>query len=268
MEFSLLLVAMMLAGIAGGLLAGLLGVGGGIVIVPVLDVTFAALGVDETYRVHMAVATSLATIIPTSISSARAHHRRGAVDLEVLRRWLVWIAVGALLGIAISAVVSGAALAGVFAVVAFVAAVNMMLPFEGRKLGKELPAGLAGVPVPIGIGLVSTLMGIGGGTMTVPVLTLFNKPVHIAVGTSSILGLVIAVPATLGYVITGWRLEGLPPGSIGYVNLVGLGLIAPMTVLCAPLGARIAHSLSRRALGVAFGVFLMMAAIRMGSTAI
>lgn len=259
---------MLLAGVAGGLLAGLLGVGGGIVIVPVLEFALTVAGVDEVHRMHMAVATSLSTIIPTSIASARAHYARDAVDLVVVRRWAAWIAVGAVCGILVAAIVSGRALAGVFAVVAFAAAVNMMLPFEGRTLRSDIPAGMTGIPVPLGIGFVSTLIGIGGGTMTVPALTLCGKPVHVAVGTSAVFGLVIAVPATLGYVVAGWQLAGLPPGSVGYVNLVGLLLIAPMTVLCAPIGARIAHGLSRRALSKAFGLFLLVAAVRMAATAI
>lgn len=259
---------MLLTGAASGIIAGLLGVGGGIVIVPVLEALLALLGVDAGVRMHVAVATSLAVIIPTSISSAYAHHRRQAIDAAVARRWAPFIFFGAIAGIVISAFVSGRFLAGVFAAVAFLLAINMIARFGDRKLADELPDSPILPMLPFGIGTVSTLMGIGGGSMTVPALTVFNMPIHVAVGTSALLGLVIAVPSAAGYAITGWGNSLLPFGSLGYVSLIGFALIAPASVLCAPLGARLAHAISRRHLSVLFGLFLLTAAIRMGFQAL
>ena len=259
---------MLLTGACSGIIAGLLGVGGGIVIVPVMEVSLAFLGVDPLVRMHIAVATSLAVIVPTSISSAIAHNRKQSIDWGIIRRWSPLIFFGAIAGIVISTYVSGRFLAGVFAFAAALLAINMMTHASERRLGDHLPKNLLARSMPFGIGTLSTLMGIGGGSMTVPALTMYGRPIHLAVGTSALLGLVIAVPSATGYVITGWDNPRLPDVSFGYVNIIGFALIAPTSVLFAPLGARIAHAVSRRTLGFVFGVFLMIAAVRMGSQAI
>jgi len=264
MEIASLVVAMLLTGAIGGVLAGLLGVGGGIVIVPVLEAALTFVGVDPSVRMHIAVATSLATIIPTSISSARAHHRRDSIDFAVIRYWSPWIVIGAVAGIMIAANVGAEFLAAVFAVVALAVAIKMALPFDDKNLANDIPRGILGPTIPIGIGTISTLMGIGGGTLSVTAMTLSNKPIHLAVGTASLFGLVIALPATLGYVISGWDNALLPAASLGYVNVLGFALIAPATVLFAPLGAKIAHALPRRQLSTLFGLFLFIVAVRMG----
>ncbi len=264
MEIASLVVAVLLAGAIGGVLAGLLGVGGGIVIVPVLEAALAFVGVDPSVRMHIAVATSLATIIPTSISSARAHYRRDSIDFNVIRYWSPWIVVGAVAGIGIAANVGAEFLAAVFAVVALAVAIKMALPFDDKSLANDIPRGILGPTLPVGIGTISTLMGIGGGTLSVTAMTLSNKPIHLAVGTASLFGLVIALPATLGYVISGWDNALLPAASLGYVNVLGFALIAPATVLFAPLGAKIAHALPRRQLSALFGLFLFIVAVRMG----
>jgi uncharacterized membrane protein YfcA len=264
LELVSLAIAMLLTGALGGVLAGLLGVGGGIVIVPMLELALSFVGVDASVRMHIAVATSLATIIPTSISSARAHYRRKAIDFSVIRYWSVWIVVGAVAGIIVAANVGAEFLAAVFAIVAFAVAIKMILPLDERSLSDDIPRGLLGPVIPATIGTISTLMGIGGGTLSVTAMTLAGMPIHRAVGTSALFGLVIALPATLGYVISGWNHALLPAGSIGYVNLFGFLLIAPTTVLFAPLGARIAHALSRRQLAALFGLFLLIVAVRMG----
>lgn len=264
MELASLIVAMLLCGAVGGVLAGLLGIGGGIVIVPVLEAALAFVGVDAAVRMHIAVATSLATIIPTAVASARAHHRRESIDFGLVRYWSPWIIVGALLGNVIAANVSGDFLAAVFAVVALLVAIKMTLPLDDKHLAQDVPRGWIGPVIPAGIGSVSTLMGIGGGTLSVTTMTLSGRPIHLAVGTASLFGLVIAVPATVGYVIAGWGNPLLPAASLGYVNLLGLVAIAPATVLFAPLGARIAHAISRRQLSLLFGLFLLIAATRFG----
>jgi uncharacterized protein len=262
-DYALLIVAMLITGGLGGILAGLLGIGGGIVIVPVLEAALTYLGVDETIRMHVAVATSLATIIPTSIASSRAHHLRGAVDLELVRRWAVFVLLGALAGTFIAARVHSDVLSIVFAVVALVVAVKMVLPIEGRTLAPDVPTGGLVPLIPGGIGAVSSMMGIGGGTLSVAILTLFNQPIHRAVGTAALFGLVISLPATVGFMIAGFGDPRLPSGSVGYVNLVGFAVISPATFLAAPLGAAIAHRLSRRTLSSLFGLFLLLVAVRM-----
>jgi len=264
MEIASLVVAMLLTGAIGGVLAGLLGIGGGIVIVPVLEAALTFVGVDPSVRMHIAVATSLATIIPTSISSARAHHRRDSIDFSVIRYWSPWIVIGAVAGIMIAANVGAGFLAAVFAVVALAVAIKMALPFDDKNLANDIPRGILGPTIPLGIGTISTLMGIGGGTLSVTAMTLSNRPIHLAVGTASLFGLVIALPATLGYVISGWDNALLPAASLGYVNLLGFAVISPATVLFAPLGAKIAHALPKRKLSIMFGIFLFIVAVRMG----
>jgi uncharacterized membrane protein YfcA len=268
MDLLSLIVAMLVAGAVAGVLAGLLGIGGGIVIVPALEGALAFAGVDPSVRMHTAVATSLATIIPTSISSARAHYRRDAIDFAVIRYWSPFVFVGAIFGAGIAAQVTGRVLAGVFAVVALLVAINMMRPAANGALRQELVRGFAGPFIPAGIGTVSTLVGIGGGSMSVPAMTLMNTPIHRAVGTSSLLGLAIAVPATAGYIIAGWNTAMLPAWNLGYVSLIGFAVITPVTVLCAPLGAALAHAISRQWLSALFGLFLLLVALRMASKAL
>ena len=262
-EFATLAGMMIVTGAISGVLAGLLGVGGGIVVVPILELVLTALGVDPSVRMHVTVATSLATIIPTSISSSRAHHAKGAVDLQQLRRWGVAIFLGAVAGVLLASRVSGNVLTMVFGTVALIVAIKMLLPLEGKHIAERLPGGVSGQLLPVMIGGVSSMMGIGGGTLSVPIMTLFNFPIHRAVGTASLFGLLISVPATIGFIVTGWGHEGLPPGSLGYVNLIGFAIIAPVSYYAAPWGAKLAHALSKRQLSVMFGVFLSIVAARM-----
>lgn len=258
------LAALLAAGAAGGLIAGLLGVGGGIVIVPALDFALQVAGVPAEVALHVAVATSMATIIPTALSSSRAHARRGSVDADVVRHWSIPIVLGSVAGALVASRLDGRVLAAVFGVVALAAALKMLLPLDGVRLRDGLPRGALAALIPAGIGAVSSMMGIGGGTLSVPTLTLFGEPVHKAVGTAALLGLWIAVPATVGYLLARPPQELLPPWTVGYVSLPGLALIAPASWLLAPLGARLAHSLDRRKLAAAFGFFLFVVAVRMG----
>ena len=258
-----LALAMVATGCVAGVLAGLFGIGGGIVIVPVLEAVLGFLGVDAAIRMHVAVATSLATIIPTSISSARAHHRRGAVDVEVVKRWAVFVLVGALLGAWIASQVHSRVLAGVFATLALLVAAKMVLLPESRNLTDSVPRAPWVIAIPTAIGCFSSMMGIGGGTFSVMTLTLFNEPIHRAVGTAALFGLVISLPGTAGFILTGWQDPRLPPASLGYVNLLGLVAIAPTTVLAAPLGARIAHAFPAKRLSMLFGLFLVVVSMRL-----
>jgi uncharacterized membrane protein YfcA len=263
-----MILALLGAGAVGGMMAGLLGVGGGIVIVPALDAALTLAGVDPAVSLHVAVATSMATIVPTSISSSRSHARRGAVDVEVIRRWSLPIVVGALVGALLASRVDARVLAGVFGTVALAAALKMLLPIDGMVLRRSLPGGPAGALIPAAIGAVSAMMGIGGGTLTVPALTLCGQPVHKAVGTAALLGLWISVPATLGFLVAGTGGDDMPPWTVGYVSLAGFLIVAPVAWLVAPLGARLAHSLDRRRLSAAFGVFLFVVAMRMAYRAL
>lgn len=263
MEYFVLAGIMLVTGLIGGVLAGLLGVGGGIVIVPVLEVALGFAGVDPAVRMHVAVGTSLATIIPTSIASSRAHFRRQSVDLTLVRRWAVFIFGGAVAGTLIAGQVESWVLAAVFATIALLVAIKMLLPLDNYTVAEDVPPAPFGLALPVAIGGFSTMMGIGGGTLTVPILTLLSRPIHLAVGTGALFGLLISVPGTLGFVVTGWANPLCPPASLGYVNLLGLAVIAPATVLAAPYGAKVAHSLTGRRLSILFGCFLAIVSLRM-----
>lgn len=258
-----MLAALLAAGALGGLLAGLLGVGGGIVIVPVLDAALELSGVAPGAALHVAVATSMATIIPTSISSSRSHAKRGSVDPEVVRRWSVPIVAGSLAGALLASRVDASVLALVFGSVASLVALKMVLPLDHLVLRRTVPGGAAGAAVPASIGAVAAMMGIGGGVLSVPTMTLCGEPMHKAVGTGAALGLWISVPATLGYLVAPAPDAAALPLTIGYVSLLGFAVIAPVSWLVAPLGARLAHSLDRRRLSAAFGLFLLVVAARM-----
>lgn len=254
---------MLATGMVAGVLAGLLGVGGGIVIVPVLSLALPVLGVEPEILMHVAVGTSLLTIIPTSIASARSHARRGAVDWGLIKRWGATIVAGAVLGGIAAAYLQSAQLSLVFGAIAFGVALFMLIRREGRPLFDGLPRGLLGQPIPLLIGGLSTLMGIGGGTLGVPLLSACAYPVRNAVATASLFGLLIAVPGTAGFVLAGWGHPDLPAFSLGYPNLLGLLCIAPLTILFAPLGARIAHSIRPQLLRMLFALFLLVTATKM-----
>lgn len=258
------LVGMMIAtGVVAGILAGLLGVGGGIVIVPVLDTALGIYGVDSEIRMHIAVATSLACIILTSISSSRAHHAKGSVDFSLVKVWGPAVFVGSLIGSFAASYVDSQVLSAVFGIVALIVALKMLLPMDDVNISQDVPRGIVAPVPPVVIGSLSSMMGIGGGTLSVPVLTLMNQPIHKAVGTAAIFGLLISLPGALGYVVSGINDPRLPAGSLGYVNLIGFALISPITVWFAPVGAKIAHKLDKRKLSMLFGSFLLIVAARM-----
>jgi len=212
---------------------------------------------------HVAVGTSLATIVPTSISSARAHYKLHSVDVEIVKRWAIFVFAGAVLAAFIASLVHSRVLALVFATLAFLVALKMLFMPSSRNLTDKVPTGPLVPVIPTAIGCFSSMMGIGGGTFSVMTLTLFNEPIHRAVGTAALFGLVISVPGMLGFAIAGWVDPRIPPGSLGYVSLVGFACIAPATVLAAPLGAKIAHAFSAQRLNMLFGVFLVIASLRL-----
>ncbi len=258
-----LVIALSVTGVIAGLMAGLLGVGGGIVIVPVLYHLFTLLGIDESVKMHVAVGTSLATIIPTSLRSARAHANKGNLDSELLKSLAPSLLFGVLVVTLVSGLVSGQVLSLVFGVIGLLVAANMAISKEPAALADTLPRGIVRHSIGTGIGGYSTLMGIGGGTLSVPVLTRCQVPMHRAVGTAAAIGIFISVPGALGFLINGWGVPERPPFSLGYVNLIGFALIVPMTLWTAPIGARIAHAINARLLRQLFAVFLFITAVRM-----
>ncbi|MDX9861300.1 MAG: sulfite exporter TauE/SafE family protein [Rhodospirillales bacterium] len=253
----------LLAGVVAGILAGLLGVGGGIVIVPVLFNIFLFLGIDEAVRMHLAVGTSLATIIPTSIMSARAHYKRGGIDVDLLKSWGPAIFIGVLAGTVLGGNVRGHVLTAIFAVIALLVAANMAFRKEGMTIADTLPSGIGRAAMGLGVGAFSVMMGIGGGTLTVPLLTAFSYPIRRAVGTASAIGFIIGVPGAIGFILAGLDAPNLPPLSLGYANLIGFALIVPATMTMAPIGARNAHTIAPRTLRLAFGFFLLVTSLRM-----
>lgn len=260
---ALLALSAAFAGGIAGFIAGLLGVGGGVVIVPTLYVALDLLGVTDAVRIHTAVATSLATLIPTAWSSARAHRRRGAIDEAMLRRWGAWILLGAIAGTALGGLARPEILTGTFGVVALAVALQMGLLPAGARVADGIPEGIGRVPIALGIGGFSAIMGIGGGTLAVPILSLFNYPIRRAIGTASAIGLLVGVPGTIGFVIAGWGVPDRLPYSLGYVSLVGFLLLAPTQTLMAPVGARVAHTIPQGAMRRVFAAFLALVAARM-----
>ena len=233
------------------------GVGGGALIVPVLYELFRILGVPEEVRMPLCVGTSLAIIIPTSISSFRAHQKRGAVDMSVIRTWAVPVVVGVLLGSACARFAPAAVFKLVFVVVASFNAARLLFNLTWR-LGDELPGGFLMKLYGLIIGVLSSLMGIGGGQISSMFMMFYNRPIHQAVSTSAGIGMIIAIPGAIGYMVAGWGKAGLPPFSVGFVSIVGLLLFSPLSIVTAPIGVRLAHALSKRQLEIAFGCFLVL----------
>lgn len=258
-----LVLALVVAGVATGFFAGLLGIGGGGVLVPVLFETFTFLDVPDSIRMHMVLGTSFAVIVPTAISSFRGHLKKGAVDTAVLRRLAPFVVAGVLSGIVLVSSVSGAALKWVWIVCGSFLAIKMALGREDWRLADDVPNnGLVRLAAFL-IGLISTLMSIGGGMFLVSLFTLCGWSILKAVATSSGFGPFIAVPGLIGYVWAGWGNPELPPMSLGFVSVLGAAIIIPASVLAAPLGVRVAHGISRRKLELAFAAFLAFVAVRL-----
>jgi uncharacterized membrane protein YfcA len=261
-ELALLIVALLVAGVVAGFLAGLLGIGGGGVLVPVLYEVFRVLGVDESVRMHLVLGTTLAIILPTSLKSFAGHRARGTVDMALLKRVAPWIVAGVVLGTLTVKASSGDVLKWVWVVAAGLIAIKMAFGREDWRLADHLPPS----PWPqfgaLLIGIVSTLMSIGGATFVVPLLTLYGQSIITAVSTASGVGPLIALPGVIGFAWAGWGTSGLPPLSVGYVNLLGMAIVAPLSVWAAPYGVRLAHRIPRRTLELAFAAFLASISIR------
>ncbi len=254
---------LLLVGSVAGFFAGLLGIGGGAITIPALFLVLGTIGVPTKWLMHTAVATSLAIIVATSLSSIYAHHRKANVAWPIIRGWWIFIAAGATAGSFFAKSLKTEQLVYIFATLLLLLAVKMLVPMERFKLGKALPGGLLQFLSPTVIGFFSSVMGIGGGSFSVPYLTLYSVPIHRAVGTAAVLGLVISISGGLGYIVTGLGVSGLPPGMIGFVHLPSVIIVALGGIVFAPLGAKAAHSLPKLMLSIVFGLFLVVAAVRM-----
>ncbi len=261
-DFLVFIVTLIGSGAIAGVLAGLFGIGGGAVLVPVLFQFQSLVGVDEAVRMHMAVGTSLGVIVPTSLRSVFAHYKRGAVDMELLRSLAGPVVIGVILGSLVAAWVPADGLKGIFSGIAFLVALKLLFGRKEWRLGAELPGPVGRGAIGVIIGFLSVLMGIGGGVMNNTFMTLYGRPLRQAVATSAGVGVLISIPGMLGFVWAGWGAADLPPLSLGFVNLLAVAMIIPLTLLCAPLGVRLAHVLPPRMLEVSFGLFMMIVAVR------
>lgn len=260
-----LLIPLLLAtGAFAGLLAGLLGVGGGIIIVPILFHLFTGFGVETVLAMPLAVGTSLSTIVLTSIVSARNHYAKGGVDLDLVKAWLLPVLIGVVVGSLAPSVIDGAKVKSVFGIMLVAVSVHMLASsYRPLQLLDHLPARPIQVLLAVVVGGLSALLGIGGGTLMVPLLTLLAFPIHRAVSTASVFGLIISVPATVVYVANGWNIPDLPPLTTGYVNWAVFAILVPMTMWFAPLGVKLAYSLNVPQLKRAFAVFLCLVGLKM-----
>lgn len=262
-ELALMLVAV---GAVSGFFAGIFGIGGGAILVPVFYECFRLAGVPLEVRMPLCIGTSLAIIIPTSISSFRAHYRRGAVDMSILKMWWIAIVLGVVAGSVTARYAPERLFKIVFVGVAWSAALRLILARDNWKLGDVLPTGPSMRVYGFFIGLLSTLMGVGGGLFANLLMTFYGRPIHQAVATSSALAVLISIPGALGYVYAGWPAAARFPDvaalqlpfSLGYVSLIGTLLVMPTALLVAPLGVRAAHAMSKRTLEIAFGSYLFI----------
>ncbi len=262
-EFAVLVVAIVVAGTLTGIFAGLLGIGGAAISVPVMYEVFKALGVADEVRMQLCVGTALALIVPTSIRSYFAHKAKGAVDDKVLRIWALPIIGGVGIGSFIAYFASSTVFKLLFVVFATLMAVKLLFGRENWRIAGQLPGTALTAVVGVAIGVISALMGIGGGAYSAMFLTLYGVSIHRAVATSSGVGVLISLPGMVGYMIAGWPQQALmPPLSVGYVSFLAVALFAPTSVLAAPYGAKLAHSWPRRRLEIAFAIFLLIVAVR------
>ena len=261
-ELAPFIVAAIAAGAVSGLLAGIFGIGGGAVLVPVFYQVLGILGVDEAVRMHLAVGTSLAIIIPTSIRSFTAHKARGVVDMELLRSFYVVVPVGVVLASLTAAYISSEGLRIIFAVITLLVAFRLLFNRESWRIGADIPGNPVRGVIGLLIGYFSTLMGVGGGVMNNTFMTLYGRPMHQAVATSSGVGVMIAIPGTIGYIWAGWGNPLLPIASTGYINWIAVALIIPVALFITPYGVRIAHAASRRQLEIGFGLFCVFVSVR------
>ncbi|BAK65100.1 conserved hypothetical membrane protein [Sphingobium sp. SYK-6] len=246
------------AGLLAGFAAGLFGIGGGFVVVPALFAVLPLLGAAQDELAHVAVGTSLATIVATSARSVQAHARKGAVDFDLLRSWAIWIVLGVGAGVMLAARISSDMLALIFGGGVMLMALHFLFPVLARRqIASELPAGYARAGIAGGLGAFSSLLGIGGGTIAIIVMTLCGKSIHRSIATAAGIGFIIALPGMIGFMLIGLGMPGLPAGSVGYVNIPATLAIIATSVITAPWGAAAAHRLSPAMLRQIFGIYLL-----------
>ncbi|NKB27341.1 MAG: TSUP family transporter [Rhodobacteraceae bacterium] len=258
----LIVLAFLIAGATIGVLAGLFGVGGGAISVPVFFETLRIMGATDEIAMPMAVGTSLAMVIPTAILSARQHAAKGTVDMGVIRAWIIPVLLGVVVGNAIASDAAPVVFQAVFVAVAGLLSIKMLIGSTNWKLRDTMPGRIGTGLYGAALGVISTLMGIGGGAVSNLILTLNGKTVHEAVSTSAGVGVIIAVPATAGYILVGWGREGLPPDALGFVSLLALILTLPTALLMTRFGVAQAHRLPQKSLSRLFGVFLAVVCLR------
>ena len=253
-----LVAVLMAAGIVAGFVAGLFGIGGGVVVVPALLLVFSFFEVDRDILTHVAIGTSLATIIVTSSRSVHAHNKRGAVDLQIIKDWTPWLLLGVIGGIILAQYMDGRSLKWIFSIGVFLMGLHFIMPvLKNVQVSDQMPQGLTLAALATFLGGFSALLGIGGGTIAILTMTMCGRPIHQAVGTAAGFGVIIALPGAIGFAVLGQGASELPIGSIGYVNLVAAMAITAMSFITAPLGARAAHALNAPALKRVFGVYLV-----------
>ncbi|WP_120633248.1 sulfite exporter TauE/SafE family protein [Ruegeria sp. EL01] len=254
---------LLVIGALAGVLAGLLGVGGGIVLVPAFFYTFQTLGYGGPQLMQLCLATSLATIIVTSIRSVLAHNKKGAVDWDILRGWGPGIAIGAIFGVLAASALRTEALQALFGVLGMVIGAYLGLGRSKWRLGDAMPKGFRRAALSPSVGFLSVLMGIGGGSFGVPLMSLYNTPIHRAVATAAGFGVIIAVPSVFGFLFLDINADHRPPWTIGAVNLVAFGIVVAMTMITAPWGVKLAHAMDPKPLKRVFAVFLTLVALNM-----
>jgi len=257
------ILTLLAVGAVAGVLAGLLGVGGGIVLVPAFFYSFSSLGYDNAQLMQICVATSLATIVFTSIRSVSSHHKKGAVDWDILKTWAPGIMVGAIVGVLVAARLPSSVLVMVFGCLGICVGLYMAFGNKDWTLGDQMPTGGLRGMISSVIGFLSVLMGIGGGSFAVPTMTLYGIPIHRAVATAAGFGLAIAVPSAIGFLIAQPPMEGRPPFMVGYVNVGAFVVVVAMTMITAPLGASLAHRLDVKTLKRVFAIFLAIVSVNM-----
>lgn len=261
LQLSLLALAVLTAGAVVGLLAGLFGVGGGTVVVPVLYEVFFWFGVPEEVRMPLCAGTSLALIIPTSIASFTTHQRAASIDFNLLRKWLLPIVFGVFVGVLLARYASASLFKIVFVVVASTTALRILFPDWLPRMDHDIPSGLI-APYGLAIGASAALAGIGGGLLSNIAMILHGRSIHQAVATSSGVGVLVSIPGTLGFMAVGYGASGLPPFSVGFVCIAAVLMLMPASFLMAKAGARLAHTISRHHLELAFAAYLILVSVR------
>lgn len=261
-EIVVLIVLLLITGAFSGVISGLLGIGGGIFLVPVFMFVFEHVGVGDESLMQLCVGTSTATIIATSIRSVLSHNKKGSIDWQVLKTWGPWLSVGAIMGVVVSTSLRSNTLMGVFGVVGSLMGIYMLLESPKLVLSTKLPPLKAYGPLSVFIGFICSMMGIGGGTFGVPALSAFSKPITTAIGTSAGFGLLISLPAAISYLLAE-NSDWAPFYTVGYVNLSAFFLIIMMTFLTVPFGAKLAHQLPTRLLKRLFAIFIIATALNM-----